>query len=201
VLVDPLTEWVAAAPEALALLVIGLAAATEYVVPPVPGDTLVAFGMFLGARAELGAPAVLGAATAGAIAGSLAAYAFGAWAGRVPRHRWPAFLRGPRVSGLLDEGLDRFARRPRLWLAANRFIPALRAVFFVAAGMRRQPLADVVVFGGLSALAWNALLLAVAYPAGRHWEDVRALVDGYGRVVLIAVVVALAVYLWRRRGT
>jgi membrane protein DedA with SNARE-associated domain len=196
---DDATRWLEHLPVGWALTVIALAAAAEYVFPPLPGDTLVAFGMFLAARAALGPASVLTAATAGALAGSLVAYAFGRWAGGVPPHRHPAWLRRPAVARALDEALSRFERRPRSWLLANRFLPALRAVFFVAAGMRRIPLRDVVAFGGLSALVWNAGLLALAYPAGRNFDELRAILDGYGRLIAGLVLAALLLWWFSRR--
>ena len=50
---------------------------------------------------------------------------------------------------------DSQMKRGNWYLAANRFLPALRAFFFVGAGLANMPLRAVIFWGGLSAAVWN----------------------------------------------
>ncbi|MCX7807700.1 MAG: DedA family protein, partial [Deltaproteobacteria bacterium] len=75
-----------------------------------------------------------------------------------------------------------------LWLlAANRFLPAFRAFIFVGAGFARIPILWVVLLGGLSALAWNALLFALGWWLGMRFETLRQWVDRYALVIGIGI--------------
>jgi membrane protein DedA with SNARE-associated domain len=47
---DSLLEWLAQLPEALLLFILGLAAALESLVPPVPADLVILFGGFLAGK-------------------------------------------------------------------------------------------------------------------------------------------------------
>ena len=176
--------------------VLGGAAALEYVFPPLPGDTVTLFGAFLAASAGYSPWLVYAVLTAGALGGSLVAYAFGAWVGR-NEDRWPRFMRGDRTRRAIRTACDRFERHGAAYLVINRFLPALRAVFFVAAGMAGMPVWKVAVFGGVSAAIWNALILAAGYGLGANWERLRTFYETYTKWTLAAVA-ALVLVLFAR---
>lgn len=181
------------------------AAFLEYVFPPFPGDMVVLFGAFCVGRYSWSPALVLLAVTAGSLGGFLLDYAFGRW---VERHdaRWrqtsPRWRRiGPSI--------DRFDASYRRWgawcIVANRFVPAARAIFFVAAGMARIPLRRVVVLGLVSSLLWNLLLLALGKWVGDRWDrllDLFKLYSGVAWSLLGAGLLCGAIYFWirRRRG-
>lgn len=202
-MVDDLLAWAESLPAGWAWLWVSLAAAAEYVAPPLPGDTLVLFAVFLGARAGQSPAVVYVSATLGAVAGSLAAWGFGRLLGRDPA-RWPAFLREPSRRARIEALRTRYAERAGLWLLVNRFLPAFRAFFFVAAGVARVPAWKVVVFGGLSSAAWNGLLVVAGWTVSAEFGRLRAWSEGYARVVLGAAALAAAAWLirrwWRGRG-
>jgi membrane-associated protein len=90
-----------------------------------------------------------------------------------------------------------------MYLAVNRFLPALRAFFFLGAGLSRMGAWPVIVFGGLSAAVWNALLLGAGYAVGHNWEAMRDILERYTAATLVIVVVAgiaiVARFLWDSR--
>ena len=177
------------------------ASAIEYVFPPVPGDTVVLFAVVLAARAQLNWVMVYGLMTLGAIAGGLIAWAFGVWLAKHEDH-WPGVLRRPTATQALDAVRRGYARYGSVYLAINRFLPALRAFFFVGAGLSGMRVGSVIVYGGISALAWNALLLGLGYGLGHNWDAMRAVVERYSAatiVLLSLVVVVLVVRFARRR--
>jgi membrane-associated protein len=141
--------------------------------------------------------------TAGSIGGGLAVYAFGRAIGQ-REERWPRFLRGERTHRAIMNVRRRFERHGAAYLAVNRFVPALRAVFFVAAGLAELPVWKVALFGGISAAAWNALILGVGYSVGNNWERLLDLSERYTLWSLAAVgalaLVLLVRWLWKRRS-
>ena len=75
--------------------------------------------------------------------------------------------------------------------------------FFVGAGVARLPWTSVLLWGALSACAWNALLLGLGWWVGSEWERLRGIVSAYGTIVLAAIDVLALAWLvrgwWRRR--
>lgn len=200
-MMDELLAWLKEAEGPLAYIVLALASLIEYVLPPFPGDTVTLFGVFLAATSGYAIAWVYVALNAGALAGGMSAYALGRWIATRREQRTPRFLRGQQVRRAIDAVLARFERHGAAYLALNRFVPALRSVFFVAAGMARLPAWKVALFGTLSAAVWNALLLAAGWAAGASYERLAGWVRTYGYVALgaVALAVALAVVRWRLR--
>ncbi len=180
----------------LAYALVFCAAFSEYIVPPFPGDTVALFAIFLAAQAELNAGLVYAVMTGGAVVGGVLAWGVGVWlADR--EDRWPARFRRPRMQASLDAVRRGYARYGAAYLLLNRFLPAFRAFFFVGAGLSRMPLLRVVVYGGISAAVWNALLLGVGYGLGRNWETLLSLFEQYALASFIMATLVLLVW-WLR---
>ncbi|NOY94095.1 MAG: DedA family protein [Deltaproteobacteria bacterium] len=197
-MLDELTRLLEAGEGPLVYLVLGLAAATEYVLPPMPGDSVSLLGIFLAATAGYSAWLVLGSLTLGSIVGSLLAWGFGRWLdGR--RERWPRFMRHERVAPSIARVQASFERHGPAYLAVNRFLPGLRAFFFVAAGLSGMRPLPVAFWGGVSALVWNSLLLGLGYLVGRNFALLERIVHGYGWGALVAALIAALVYVGAKR--
>lgn len=185
-------------------LLLGLAAAIEYIVPPFPGDVIALFGAFCVGRYGWSAPLFVSAVSAGSGVGLTIDYFFGLWVASrdlVWRERHPRWRRFGR-------SIDRFDAAYRKWgpwlIAFNRFLPGLRAVFFVAAGMARMNYGKVLALGLLSAVAWNSLLLAAGVSIGEHWEYLRGALVTYSTIAWAVGAVAILIlvfYSLRRKGT
>jgi membrane-associated protein len=183
------------------LLLFG-AAFIEYVFPPYPGDLLVVLGAWYAVHGELSWPAVYGAVTAGAVAGAWVDHRVGAWVGDRLEH-------SPLAARFLSPGqLAQFEAAYRRWgswlLLLNRFFPGVRGFLFLAAGASGIPLGRTLLLGGISAAVWNGLLLAAGVLVADNLGELVALVDRYtlaaGAATGVALVVALARVLWKRRS-
>ena len=181
-------------------LLLFFAAFVEYLFPPFPGDALVVLGAWYAAHGQLSWPVTFASVTLGAVAGAAADWRIGRWLG--------ARIDARADRGRLDRArVERFEAAYRRWgpllLVANRFLPGVRGFFFLAAGAARIPLWEVLVFGGLSAAAWNGLLLFAGAGVARNLDELARLAGRYTTSAALAVVlaagVALAVWAWRRR--
>jgi len=189
-------------PRHWAYALIAAASAVEYVFPPLPGDTVVLFAVVLAARAQLNWALVYALMTLGATGGGLMAWAFGSWLAN-HEDQWPRFLKRPGATRALDAVRRGYARHGPMYLAVNRFLPALRAFFFIGAGLSRMGAWPVILFGGLSAALWNALLLGAGYAVGHNWDALRDLMERYTMatlvVIIVGVVAIVARFVWEGR--
>ena len=177
-------------PQYWAYALVVAAAAIEYIFPPVPGDTVALFAVALAVRAQLHWMFVYLAMTAGALLGGLAAWGFGVWLAN-HEESWPSFLRTPGATRALDAVRRGYEQHGAMYLVGNRFLPALRAFFFVGAGLSRMSAGPVIVFGGISAALWNALLMGIGYAVGNNWEALSDLAERYAVATLILIVLAV----------
>lgn len=188
----------------VAYLVLFVSAALEYVFPPFPGDTVTLFGAFLITARGWNVALVLLSVTAGSLLGATIDYYIGvglardngtaprSWIGR----RWHS---GRDSLGPL---VDRLRSRGASYIIINRFLPGIRAFFFVAAGMAGLSLRAVLIYAAVSALLWNILIISIGAALGASWERLHSLFEAYTTAVWIALVVAFIALLirwWIRR--
>ncbi|MCU0661145.1 MAG: DedA family protein [Myxococcota bacterium] len=199
---ERLVAWFSEGPSAVAYGALSLAAMVEYVIPPFPGDTITLLGAFLAARASYSPALVLLAVTAGSVFGAYLDYLVGWRLSRGPVEEMSGRARAAREK--MAPVLDRFARHGASYIAINRFLPGIRALFFVAAGLVRLPLWKVLFFGAVSALAWNAALIGLGFLAASRFEVLLGWVRTYTSVVWIALLIAAALlvvrWAWMRRN-
>jgi membrane-associated protein len=189
-------------PAAPAILFLG--SLVEYVFPPFPGDTLVVLGAWYAVNGKISWPFAFVAVTAGAVVGAWIDYRVGVALGAALERG--AMRRGPVTLEHVRQVEAGYARWGAWFLLANRFLPGIRAFLFVGAGAARLPLGKVLLWGGISAAAWNALLLLVgAYLATNlselvDWLERYTTLAWMGMAVVAALLLArFAFVAWRRK--
>lgn len=201
---ETIRTWLSELPMTpVALLLVMAAALLEYVFPPFPGDTVVLFAAFLAGSADTNwepLPVWL-AVSVGNLLGMAVDYEFGRWMSRHDhewRQRWRWWA---RAGSALDRLLPHFQRQATYFLLCNRFLPSVRALLFVAAGMTNVPRWRVLLLGGISALAWSLLLFVVGLWLGRDWPALLEFIQNYNRgawVVLSGLLILWWGYRWWR---
>lgn len=183
-------------------LILFVATLVEYVFPPFPGDLIVVLGAWYAVEGAISWPVALVSVTLGAVAGAWIDYRIGAAIGlRLDR-------RMAQRSPAIEVRLARFEASYRRWglwlLLLNRFLPGIRAFLFVAAGASGIPLRRVLLYGGISAALWNALLLAAGALIAQNLAELVLLVEQYTRVAWMTLAAAAlagaATLVWRRRS-
>jgi len=170
-------------------LLLLLSSLIEYVFPPFPGDLITLFGTYLVVKGVWSFPFALCLVMVGSLVGATIDYGIGHWLGhrlerlpseQEPKRRWTPLTR--EKYQLLSE---RFRRYGAVYISINRFLPGIRAFFFVAAGAARMPLWKVLVYATLSALLWNTLILGAGIMAGKNWDRLRGMFESYSMIVWI----------------
>ncbi len=142
----------------------------------------------------LGVSGLLLAATIGAIgntAGSLAAYAAGAWGGRPLLERYGRYLLVSRHD--LDRSDRWFAEYGGWTVFVGRLLPGVRTFVSFPPGIARMRLAWFAGLTFVGSWLWSLGLAAAGYALGQHWERIRA----WMRPVEIPIIlVAVLVLIW-----
>ena len=176
-------------PAAPAILFLG--SLIEYVFPPFPGDTLVVLGAWYAVNGKISWPVAFVAVTAGAVVGAWIDYRIGVALGAALERG--AMRRGPITLEHVRRVEAGYARFGAWFLLANRFLPGIRAFLFVGAGAARLPVGKVLLWGGISAAAWNALLLLVGAFLASNLSEFVGWLERYTAFawVVMAVIAAL----------
>jgi membrane-associated protein len=187
-----------------ALVAIFIGAALEYMVPPLPADSVVLAGSLLVVSGQQSFLTVLTVAVAGGMTGAFAHYMLGRALlrpdGQLRGQGWVERVAG---RGSMERFFEAFRRRGMWVVVFNRAFPGVRAVTFLAAGAARLPLGLTMAAGLVSHLAWITAILWLGVSIGGSWEKIEAAFHVYEKGVYLVAgggLVAYAGYrLWRRR--
>lgn len=158
----------------------------ESMVFPVPSEAVMPFAGFLIFEGHFSFFGVIAASTLGSIAGSLLSYGLGYYGGKPAIDRFGKWLLLDRRDLAMTERF--FARRGEIAILVSRFIPVVRHLISIPAGMGKMRLFPFSLYTILGAGLWNTILAVAGYYLRQHWD----LVMRYSRIVDIAVLAVLA---------
>jgi membrane protein DedA with SNARE-associated domain len=202
---DGFLSWLATVPDWLVYLLLAASAFVENVFPPIPGDTIIAFGAFLVGTGRLDFMGVYLATTIGSVTGFLFLYWLGLLLGR--RFFIEKDHRFFKAKDILRA--EEWFRKYGYWLVVmNRFLPGVRSVISIAGGFSGLRIATVALLATASAATWNIIWILAGYFLGTNWaavkETLTRLMFRYtiailGIGVLLALVVLVKIRLRRKR--
>lgn len=199
---EAIMEYLAAGESALGIVLLAACSALEYVFPPFPGDTVTLFGSFLASQHGWNLPLVFSAVVLGSVLGAGIDYAVGVRLGKKKEGELQG--RALKARRKVAPLLARFERHGAAYVALNRFLPGIRALFFIAAGMAGVPFKKVMFWGTVSAALWNALIVAAGFAAGKNWELLLSWLKHYTAaawaVLGIVLLIAVARFVWMTRN-
>jgi membrane protein DedA with SNARE-associated domain len=192
-----IVEWATGLMETLGAPGAGLAVALENLFPPLPSEVILPLAGFTASKGELVLWQVLLWTTVGSVAGALALYGLGALLGRERMHALVAKIPLVKTEDVRKTE-DWFADHGRKTVFFGRMIPIFRSLISIPAGVERMPLPTFVVFTAMGSFLWNTLLVMGGYLLGEQWSLVETYVGVITYVVIGLVVLAIAVFVWKR---
>ncbi|WP_043098358.1 DedA family protein [Kallotenue papyrolyticum] len=199
-LVEAIARWVQHVIEALGYPGIVLVMALENVFPPIPSELVMPLAGFMASSGTFNIVAVVIAGMLGSVIGALILYYIGLWA---DEHMIRRFLRRwGRWIGISEDDLNTalgyFARHGEAVVFFGRLIPIIRSLISIPAGMCRMSLPRFVFYTVLGTTLWSGALSYAGWLLGEHYDRVAAFIERYQTLVLIAIGVAVLVFIYRR---
>lgn len=179
---------------------IGVGAAVENVIPPVPADTFVLLGAFLAAAGRADPVLVFVFTWVSNVVSAVGVYAIALRHGEaVFATRAGHWLLKPRQIAQIAVFYERWGT-PAIFV--SRFLPAFRALVPVFAGVTHLPLRRLLPPLAVASGIWYGTLVWLGALAGRNWQAIVAIFAqaSTGLLVIAAVLVAgVAAWWWRTR--
>ncbi len=195
-------EWIAAAMAQGGYLALGALMLIENVFPPIPSEVVMPMAGFLTADGTFSFPLVVAVGTAGSVLGATFWYWIGLRLG-VDRLRRLADRHGRwlTISARdVDAAEAWFRRHGPVAVLVGRFLPGLRTLISVPAGVARMPLLPFLLYTTIGTVVWIGALAWLGRLLQSQYDRVQGWLDPLGWAVAAAL---LGAYLWRlfrRRG-
>ncbi len=195
--------WIINVVNQFGYLGIALLIAIENIFPPIPSEVILTFAGFMTTYTNMNVWMVSLFATIGSVVGALILYGIGSLLSP-ERFDWLMDKCG-RILGFKREDIARaegwFNRRGIVTVFFCRFIPIVRSLISIPAGMSHMKLGRFTLFTTIGTAIWNIVLVALGAFAGAQWENISKSVDTYAKITLVVLAVAavIAVFFIIRR--
>ncbi len=200
-MVESLAEWITSVLSSLGYPGLVLMMALESMIAPVPSEVVMPFAGFLVVEGRFTFLGATLASSLGTLLGSLASYLLGRWGG------YPLVLRFGKYLLLdkhhLDIAHSWFEKRGEVTVFVCRFVPVVRHLISIPAGVAGMNLWRFCVFSVIGGTIWNVFLLYLGMRLGERWDLVEEYTHELDYVALGAILVAAAWWFrsqWKRRA-
>jgi len=157
----------------------------ESMVLPVPSEAVMPFAGFLIFEGKFSFPLVIAFSTLGSIIGSLISYYIGMWGGRPFIDKFGRYFLLNHHHLELTERY--FKKRGDITILICRFIPVVRHLISIPAGIGEMNILKFLLYTILGAGTWNAFLTWCGYILKSNWGEIMK----YSHIIDIVVVAAL----------
>ena len=167
----------------------------ENIFPPIPSEVILTFGGFMTTYTDMNVWVVILVATLGSAVGAVVLYLVGRLLSAAHLER----LFEGRIGRLLHLKIND-VNRAEAWFAKHgnkaiffcRFVPIVRSLISVPAGMAKAKMAPFLLFTVAGTFIWNTVLIFLGRVAGDAWENMAHYVDTYSMVALAVLFVVAA---------
>ena len=164
----------------------------ESTLVPVPSTLVFPFAGFLAAKGVFSLPAVLVINSIGALVGSGLGYLAGAAGGK------PLLIKYGKYVLIRQKDIEKteawFSKHGRATVFIARFVPVVRHIISLPAGIARMRLVPFFVQTFLGSTLWGGFLILLGYYMGEHWDTVANKLKRFDLVIGGAIVVAVLVF-------
>ena len=175
----------------------------ENLFPPIPSEVILTFGGFMTTYTNLSIPLMVIAATLGSLLGAIVLYYIGKI---LNKERLKKIVSGKigKVLRIKYEDIDKadawFDNKGNKTVFFCRFIPIVRSLISIPAGMSEMPMGKFIVYTLCGSVIWNTILICVGYKLGSNWEYFLTILDKYKIIVIIVIFILIIFIIYRRKS-
>lgn len=195
-LTEFIVHWITNFIDQIGYLGLTILMALESMIAPVPSEAVMPFAGFLWFENRFSFFGIAIFSTFGSLIGSLISYYLGAFGGRpIIRKYGRYFLLNEHHLQVTEKFFRKYGDKTIFF---SRFIPIIRHLISIPAGIGKMKLIKFTVYTGLGAFLWNSFLAYLGYHLGHNW----VLIKKFGEIidiVLIFVILGLIIFFLYKR--
>lgn len=173
--------------------------AIENIFPPIPSEVILLFGGFMTTYTNLNIIMMVISATLGSLFGALLLY----YVGKIFNKEKLKKIVSGKVGRMLrlkttdiDKADNWFDTKGNKTVFFCRFIPLVRSLISIPAGMSEMPIFRFIVYTLFGSLIWNIFLIALGSIVGENWTSILNVLNTYSHVVVIILIIIFISLIW-----
>lgn len=178
--------------------------AIENIFPPIPSEVILLFGGFMTTYTKLNILGIVIASLLGSLSGAIMLY----YIGKIfNKNRLKKIISGKvgKILRLKNSDIDKadkwFDTKGQKTVFFCRFIPLIRSLISIPAGMSEMHMSKFLVYTTIGSLIWNTVLIVIGSIVGNNWTSILSVLDTYSKIVVIimAIVVILFIVIFYKK--
>ena len=168
----------------------------ENLFPPIPSELILLFGGFMTTYTKLTIFGIIIFSTLASLFGPIILD----YIGRIfNKERLKKIISGKvgKVLRLKESDIDSsnkwFDTKGQKTVFFCRFIPLIRSLISIPAGMNEMPMLRFISYTLLGSLIWNSILIIIGSIVGENWISILNVLDIYSKYIVILLGIALIV--------
>lgn len=170
--------------------------AIENVFPPIPSEVILLFGGFMATYSSMTIIGVIIASTLGSLLGAIILYYIGKI---LNKRKLKKIIRGKtgKILRLTPKDIDNadkwFDTKGNKTVFFCRFIPLIRSLISIPAGMSEMPMKTFLIYTALGSAIWNTVLTIIGSIVGEKWPTIVKILDKYSNIVVIILILLISI--------
>jgi membrane protein DedA with SNARE-associated domain len=160
----------------------------ESTLVPIPSELVMPFAGYLAHTGEFSLPVILVINSVAALVGSGICYWIGKAGGK------PLLMKYGKFVGVRKKDIERthtyFERHGKATILIGRFLPVVRHIISIPAGIARMPLVPFFLQTFIGATIWGTVLIFIGYELG-NWAVIAEKLKHVDLLVGVAIIVVL----------
>jgi membrane protein DedA with SNARE-associated domain len=176
---------------------IALLIAIENIFPPIPSEVILTFGGFMTTISNIKIWGVILSATIGSVLGAVVLYSVGRWLNPQRLEHWLDGKIGKILhlkKGDVQRAEKWFSRHGKFTVFFCRFIPIVRSLISIPAGMARMNMGAFLLLTALGTSLWNIVLVYAGAFFGASWETAVGYINTYSMVAAAVLAVLIIIF-------
>lgn len=167
----------------------------ESMIFPVPSELVMPFAGFLIASQKFSFSLVMISSTMGSIFGSLLSYYIGKYGGQAFILKYGKYFLLDKTD--LEKTENWFAKKGEKTIFISRFIPVVRHLISLPAGIGKMDLKKFCVYTTTGAAIWNGFLAYCGFYLGKNWNLVRHYTEYFSLTAAGLLFLAAVYFIYR----
>ena len=168
----------------------------ENIFPPIPSEVILLFGGFMTTYTSLNVLGMTMSSILGSVLGAFILYKIGTIFNKYTlkkliQTRLGKFLRINDKE--IDSSFNYFQTKGEKAIFFCRFIPLIRSLISVPAGINKMNITKFMIYTTLGSLIWNVVLITLGHIVGNNWKSILKIFDLYSTYAVVIIFIILII--------